>query len=167
MLWDLKSENTKQLINSWSVAVRHMWDLPYNTHRRFIESLGGFHAETIIHSKYVDFIQSIRKCVKLPVIYLLEKVYNDQTTMTGQNIRFILNKTNYEDIFKIDLKKFKKETKFEELPAEEIWKVKMIKEIVDIKQNIVVLENDKVEEFENVDFTSDELTEIMEYIATC
>ena len=44
VLWDLKGEKTKQLINSWSFAVREMWNLPFNAHRSFREQLGGFHA---------------------------------------------------------------------------------------------------------------------------
>ena len=43
VLWDLNAQRTTQLINSWSVSVRHMWDLPVNSHRSFIESLGGTH----------------------------------------------------------------------------------------------------------------------------
>ena len=48
MLWDLKGEKAKQLMNSWSVSVREMWDLPRNTHRTFIEPLGGPNAQTLI-----------------------------------------------------------------------------------------------------------------------
>ena len=50
ILWDLKGEKTKQIINSWSVAVREMWNLPFNAHRGFIEPLGGFHAQDILDS---------------------------------------------------------------------------------------------------------------------
>lgn len=36
-LWDLTSDAAQSIINSWSVSVRHMWDLPRETHRRFID----------------------------------------------------------------------------------------------------------------------------------
>ena len=76
-----------------------MWDLPLNTHRRFIEPLGGPHAQAM--SNYVRFIQSIRNCNKLVVIYLLEKVRSYLETMTGSNIRHILDQVEEDDIFKI------------------------------------------------------------------
>ena len=98
-LWNLQGDKTKQVINSWSVAVRLMWDLPLITHRRFIEPLGGPHAQAM--SNYVRFIQSIRNCNKLAVIYLLDKVRSNLETMTGSNIRHILDQVEEDDIFKI------------------------------------------------------------------
>ena len=65
ILWNLNGENTRQVINSWSVSVRHMWNLPHNTHRRFIEPLGGKHAQVKIYSNYIRFIQSVQKCKKM------------------------------------------------------------------------------------------------------
>ena len=100
-LWNLQGDKTKQVINSWSVAVRLMWDLPLNTHRRFIKPLVGPHAQAIIMSNYVRFIQSIRNCNKLAVIYLLDKVRSNLETMTGSNIRHILDQVEEDDIFKI------------------------------------------------------------------
>ena len=60
-LWDLTGDMTKQVVNSWSVSVRHMWDLPLSTHRNLIEPLSGTHAETMLLSRYAMFIQSLRK----------------------------------------------------------------------------------------------------------
>ena len=59
VLWDLTSRNVNMIINSWSVSVRLMWDLPRQTHRKFIESLGGVHAKTMIYTRFIKFIQSI------------------------------------------------------------------------------------------------------------
>ena len=88
--------------------------------------------------------------------------------MTGQNIRQVLDQTENSDIFKINLNCLKKEFKFKELPAEDIWKVKMMKEITDLKQNVLVLDNSDENDDTEVDkFTTDELNEIMEYLATC
>ena len=32
---------TRQMVNSWSVYVRHMWEVPYNTHKNLMKPLGG------------------------------------------------------------------------------------------------------------------------------
>jgi hypothetical protein len=48
VLWDLTAHNTKMIINTWSVAVRHMWGLPFNAHKYLIEKLSGTHARTML-----------------------------------------------------------------------------------------------------------------------
>ena len=55
ILWDFTSEKFSQFVNSWSVSVRHMWDLPYATHKYFMEPLGGQHALSMIITIYIKF----------------------------------------------------------------------------------------------------------------
>lgn len=142
-----------------------MWNLPWDTHRTFIEPLGGLHAKTLIYSRYIGFIQSIRKCKKKAAIYLLEKVLCDLNTMTGQNIRHILDEAHEVDIFKINLAKFKRKFKFHEMPTDEKWKVNLVKEITDIQHCVLVLDMDRDGEVPG--FTPDELSAIRDYVATC
>ena len=139
-----------------------MWNLPYNTHKIFIEALGGPYAQMLIYAKYINFIQNIRKSDKLTVIYLLEKIHLDQNTVTGKNINHVVNLSDKTDIFKIDHKSFKKSFKFEKLPQDQNWKVNLIKEITDINHKALVIgeENDKMQ------FTEDELNEIKNFVAT-
>ena len=151
-------------MNSWSVAVRHMWNVPHNTHRMFIESLGGTHAEVMLYTRYVSFVQSVRNSGKLAAIYLLEKSYKDLTTMTGQNVRHILDKTGETNIFRMKAKQVKVKFKFEDLPEDQEWKVKMMKEIVDVNFNTLVLSTDI--EHNDDQFSADELNEILCYLAT-
>ena len=91
ILWDMTAKNTQQIINSWSVSVRHMWDLPLNSHRRFIESLGGTHAKVMLVSRYVSFLQSVQSSSKLPAIFLLNRCLRNLDTVTGRNVKFIEN----------------------------------------------------------------------------
>ena len=75
LLYDLSSNACKQLVNSWSVSVRQMWNLPFNAHRYLIEPLSGHHAETMLFSRYVNFVQNcILKSTKHAVILLFLKV---------------------------------------------------------------------------------------------
>ena len=50
VLYDLTSTPVSQLINSWSVSVRHMWELPVQAHRCLIEPLGGEQCSLSIHT---------------------------------------------------------------------------------------------------------------------
>ena len=103
----------------------------------------------------------------MAVKYLLEKVLHDQNTITSQNVRYILEKCDKRDIMKINPGQFKKQFKFNELPEEELWKGNIIKEITNINQSILVLgENVRDNDDEEVAFTRDDLEEIMNFVAT-
>ena len=159
LLWDLSSENVKQIVNSWSVSARIMWGLPHDAHRYLIEELSGEHAFVMIVSRYIKFIQSIKKSPKYPVQFLLEKVMNNVNTLTSRNIRFILDKVNKENIFDVKPAQLKK-LKFCEVRNEDKWRVEFIREITNLKQNALCLSDD------GVDFDADDLEDILKYLAT-
>ena len=74
ILWDLTSRNVRMLENTWSVSIRHMWELPHNSHRYFIEPLGGVHARNMLQSRYVSFIKSAQKSSKMSVLLMLQMI---------------------------------------------------------------------------------------------
>lgn len=99
----------QSLINTWSISVKHMWNLPKETHRSFIEPLGRVHAKTMLYSRFVKFVQSITKGNKLEPIYLLESIKNNTQTVTGRNIKLILQDLNQRNIEKVKLEDIKSE----------------------------------------------------------
>ena len=149
------------IVNSWSISVRHMWQLPYNTHRFFIEPLGGCHAKTMIYCRFVKFIQSILKTDKKAVIYLLFKVIDDQRTITGKNANLILKETNETNIFDININKMKRSMKFMEQPEDSNWKINLIKELTDIKMNQL-----RVDFEDETELKQSEIDDIIEFVAT-
>ena len=138
-----------------------MWSLPLSSHRYFIDPLGGMHAKTMLMCRYVSFIQSIINSSRPGpgVIYLLQKVMNNVETVTGRNINYILRETGNDDIFKIRVGQMKKNYSFCDLPATEQWKIDFVKEVVNVKQNILELN-------ENL-MTNEDLDTIIEYLTTC
>ena len=159
ILWDLTAKNTMQIINSWSVSVRHMWDLPVNSHRDFIESLGGTHAKVMLVCRYVNFVQSVQKSSKKAVLFLFNRCRNNVNTVTGKNINYIEKETR-SSILTIKSSDIKKNYKFCEMKVEDDWKVNIVKEITNIKQNVLELESGEAE------FTVAELNEILDFIVT-
>ena len=137
-----------------------MWDLPYATHKYFMEPLGGQHALSMIITRYIKFIQSLKKSPKIAVQFLVEKVLRNCNTLTGQNVRFVLDKTGTEDIFKVNVTKVRNDLEFCETKQEDEWRLNFVKEIVNIKNNILNLDQN-----EN-NLTTEELEEILEYICT-
>jgi uncharacterized UPF0160 family protein len=135
-----------------------MWGLPYAAHKYLIEPLSGQHAFTMLISRYVKFLQSARKSTKIAVQYLLEKVVRNLNTITGKNVRFVLDKTGGQDIFKVNPLNIKKNLKFNTISEENAWRVNLVKELTNVKQNILSLD-----ENEN-SLTTEELEEIIEYV---
>jgi hypothetical protein len=67
-----------------------MWGLHFQAHRYLVRELGGQHAEEMPVTRYVKFLQTVKKSPKLAVQFMLEKTRNNVNTVTGSNVRFIL-----------------------------------------------------------------------------
>ena len=78
--------------------------------------------------------------------------------MTGKNVRFVLDKTGGQDIFKVNPLDIKKNLKFNTICEEIAWRVNLVKELTNVKQNIVSL--DKHEDALNIE----EFDKILDYI---
>ena len=162
VLWDFTSKNFKMIINSWSVSVRHMWKLPINTHRYFIEPLGGIHAKTMLYCRVTKFVQSILKSDKKAAIYLLHKTINDKRTITGKNANEVLKQANEDDIFKVNINKLKRKLIFAEFPDNSMWKLNLIEELTNIRMGILTVGPNNEETL-----SSKEIDDIMYYVTTC
>ena len=114
-----------------------MWGLPFATHKYFMEPLGGQHCLSMLISRYVKFLQSVKKSPKIAVQYLLQKVQTNCNTLTGKNVRLVLDLIGAQDIFKVNPLLIKRNLKFHESTEENVWKVNLVKEIINLKQNIL------------------------------
>ena len=85
-------------------------------------------------------------------------------SITGKNIRQVLAETGETDIFKIDIKEVKKTFKFNEISDEDKWRIKLIKELTDVRQGAlhVLGEGDSQDSL----LTNDEMLEIIHYVST-
>ena len=88
---DIFSKPVRQLENSWSVSVRQMWGLPLNTHKYFVEPLGGVHAHSMIISRFVNFLQSALKFKKLPVQFMLRRSLVNFNSITEKKMQATSN----------------------------------------------------------------------------
>ena len=160
VLWDFSSRNFSQLVNSWSVSVRHMWGLSFATHRYLIEALSGQHALSMLITRYVKFIQSIRKSPKIAVQFLLQKVLKNCSTLTGKNVRYVLEQTDSENIFDVSPNAIKKEFKFCEMKKEDAWRVNLVKEMINIRQKVLTLDQNEHA------LSNEEMEEILDYVCS-
>ena len=133
-----------------------MLGLPYATHRSLIEPLTGEqHIMKVLVSRFLGFMDKIASSKKKAVKMLMETSRRDIRSVTGQNFRNIMilaGKTCVEEIKKEDAKKI------EYFPMDENdrWKVNVIKEIIEVKNNRLDIDN----------FELEELDEILTYLCT-
>ena len=182
VLYDFNSSWFLKLLNSWSTAVRSFWNLPPNTHRKFIEPLGGIHAKGIIYSNYIGFIQFLSRSPKLSVLYLLNRCLSDQQTLTGKNCKTVYavcdsstspSRGLLGKISNVDKKQFKRDFKFiDDDEGDILWKTEMIIEMTNIKRNILKLgltedhEDDDDNYDDQAEFNNDDHDMIIKWLCT-
>ena len=151
--WDLFSDDTKRLENSWNVSIRLTYDLPFQTHRYLIEPISEhIHLKKILIRRFLSFIQQIKHSKKNIPKQLLNIIQHDTRSVTGSNIRKILLLTGKDDISNVS-KYDIDNIVYAEISDENKWRVDLIKEITDVKYNQLNIEG----------FSVEECNEILEY----
>ena len=94
---------------------------------------------------------------------MLEKIRLNVNTVTGSNLRYIQDKVRYHcgDILDMKPSILKQSVKFCDIEEDDMLRVTLIKEIVNIKQKTLQLKNDA-----DVFLTDEQLNDIVEYVST-
>lgn len=155
-LWNLFGNESQRLEKSWNVALRVFLRMPRNSHKYFIEPLSGQpHLKYKLLKKFVNFVNSIKTSDKKILRNTLQSVMYDCRSTTGNNLRktmLLLNGYDVNCVSKKDIERLV----YDPIPVSDEWKVEFAKEIIDIKNNRLVLQ----------DFSNKELNGIMEQICT-
>ena len=164
VLYDFTSDSVRKLLNSWSVSIRQMWNLPMDSHRYFVEQLGGQHAYSMLSVRFVKFLQNVQKSDKVAVQFMLRKAQNDVNTITGKNVRYIQDQIGiYCDLLAVSPSWLKQKLNFCEISNGDRWKVNLIKEVTNIRHSVLFLEHeDSSESF----LANDQLQEILNFVSS-
>ena len=82
-LWNLKSEEYLELLKSWNTMVKILFDLPFQTHTRFIESLSKVtHLQSTLHGRFIGFVNNLKNSVKPEINMLINLCENDISSNT-------------------------------------------------------------------------------------
>ena len=86
-LWDLYSPTVDRIYKSWNVTIRNVFNLPWKTHRYWIEILSSSpHPKTFLLARYVKFANSLLSSKKPAVRYLSSLCYDDRRTLLGRTL---------------------------------------------------------------------------------
>lgn len=130
-LWSLNSEEHMKLCRSWNTVIKMVWDLPYATHRRFLESLNDIpHLQSMLHGRYIGFIENLSATRKPHLQTLYSLCIKDKSYNTGQNVSHLLKEYEVFDLNSLILEKHViKKKRVHPLLEDEAWKVEMIQEM--------------------------------------
>ena len=93
--WFFTDKLFQQLINSYNVNVRIIFQVPRNTHCWITEELcGGRHAKQQIYRRYVKFVNSLANTERQNIKSLFNFVSSDVRSQAGTNLRKILMDSN-------------------------------------------------------------------------
>ena len=91
---------------------------------------------------------------------MLQRVLNDQKTLTGKNAELILKSIDSSDIMEVKVNDVKKNLKFAKIEEKEKYRIKFIREISNLKNNVLDF-------YEHEDqFNDDELNDILNYVSS-
>ena len=154
-LWDLFGPGAASMEATFNKSVKLMLDLPYATHRCFIEPLTDLkHVKLTLIQRFLGFMEKIDASDKTALKMLKNEAMKDVRSVTGKNYRNIMllaGKSCVEHVRKDNLN-----LKYFPLDEKDGWKVAFIKEIIDVKND----------ELEVPGFENDELETILLHLCT-
>ena len=157
VLWDLFANDAKRLEKTWNISQRLMLGLHRETHRFFIEPVSGTkHIIYQIYKRFVRFVSQMLRSEKTALSSLCCKLLKESRSTTGKNIRrlmILFDSGSYSELEKNVMK----DVPYVAADEKDEWKIEAVKDLTEAKFDGDILPN----------FTSTEIDEIRQYIATC
>ena len=145
-LWDLYSTSVDRIYKSWNVTIRSVFDLPWRTHRYWIEILSECsHPKILLLSRYVKFVQTMISCMK-PVVRLLSSLcQNDRRTLLGRTMAQISLECNT-DVSMLTPRLVRTSQVYHPIPDDQQWRIPLLMELLEVRSSNLVIQNlDSVE----------------------
>ena len=134
-LWNLSSDWVIKFENSWNIALRKMLRLPRETHCYLLEPISGqLHMKSLIASRFLSFISSIRRSKKVSLRNLLKVIQYDTRSVTGRNLRKLLLQSGKNDIKNLEPMHGIQE--FRETPELEKYRSEFIINLLELRENM-------------------------------
>ena len=131
-LWRFGTRQMEKLESTYNRSIKIMLDLPWATHRYFMEPLTGLpHVSKILVQRYLSFISKIEKSSKTALRKLLSIVRSDVRTTTGFNLRKIMLQSGKNSID--DVGPGKVHLDYHTVPEDQAWRIQYVKELIDVK----------------------------------
>ena len=155
-LWDLYSSSVDRIYKSWNITIRNVFNLPWKTHRYWIEIISGCsHPKTLLLSRYVKFTKSMTSCKKPAVRFLSSICQDDRRTLLGRTLAKISLECNA-DVAMLTPKLVRTCQVYHPMPDDHQWKISLLMELLEARSSNLIIEH----------LTSAELTELIDNVCT-
>ena len=157
-VWNLFSKESQKLFTSYNVAIRNIFNLPRTTHRYLIEPVSDApHLYSMLLSRYVTFSKSLLENDAFEVRFLADIMMKNMRSVLGKSIVKIGELCREKgDIYNISAKKVKDRVQYAPIPPAEVWRVSMVKELLNLRRS----------NMNPCGLTTDEMTALLEFACT-
>ena len=153
----LGSKDAQRLEKTWNVSQRLMLGLHCESHRFFIEPVSSVkHIISHIHKRFVRFVSQMIKSKKTALRSLCLKLMKECRSTTGKNIRNLMVRFRCGTYSELQ-KNVVKDVPYVEADEQDKWKIEAVKDLTEAIYDGNILPN----------FTTTEIDDIRQYIATC
>ena len=133
-----------------------MFNLPLSTHRNLLEPVSGHaHLRKTLISRFLGFIEQIRKSRKMIPKLLLSQISHDVRSTSGKNLRNILLQTEKYDVDEL-VKSDVRCISYHQLDEEDDWKARLLNELIDTREEKLNLD----------EFNENEIGDLITFICT-
>ena len=134
-LWNLSSTYFERVNAAWNNAIRMIYNVPRTTHTYLIEDISdGFHVTVMIASRLIQFHKTLIENKKSVLRLLASLNMDDVKTIHGRNLAKLKKSLNCE-ITDMSSNFIKTNLRYKYLPALEEWRVPLLKNLLDIRNN--------------------------------
>ena len=154
-VWQLDSEEHKKLCRSWNTAVKIIWDLPFATHKRFLEDMCPVpHLESLLYSRFIGFAHSLLNSNKSILKILFTYCASNWESVTGRNLYHLSRRFECRNLSELwaSQKKIQRSRVYY-IQEDEKWKIGVVEELSRVKKNLL-----------DIEFDEDYLDEIFDYL---
>ena len=146
VLWDLFGHEANMIYNTWSTSIRKMFRLDRKTHRYFIESISGTpHIKISLLKRFMNFTNKLMCSGKTATKNLFNTIKYDCRSTTGRNLRKIMHYCGNIQISEITTKEISGKS-YHPIPVPEIWRLNLVNEMLEIRENNYNLDDWKKDE---------------------
>ena len=161
-IWRFESEEACHLFSSWNKNIKLIYDLPWATHRWILEEITGSNLKVMLFSRFVKFLNAIKKSTKPALKYLLSVSASDVRSLTGSNMRSIQKNTGIQVTPGVTHAAMVKKKPLFKPPEEQMWKIPLLHSLLAVKaENFeICFDDDEDEEVEEYDVANEILMNI-------
>ena len=140
MLWDLGGEGARKVFNSWTTAIKLVWNVPRATRTFLVQNVlssGLSSARVDILARYGGFLRSLRKSPCQEVSVMVNIAARDLRSTTGKNKRILVDCSGV-DPWEFGSSRLKEELSKNELVTildRDSWRVRYLANLLEQRQH--------------------------------